>query len=128
MKAERLQKEKDRKIALIKDYDKSQGVNSFMLNGRPAWLDKATRVGLINSLQIEKAAGHKTSVLWLEGESYTVDIDVALQMLAVLELYAKDCYNVTEQHLANVAAETDLNRVYNYNYTKGYPKRLQFNL
>ena len=128
MKAERLQKEKDRKIALIKDYDKSQGVNSFMLNGRPAWLDKATRVGLINSLQIEKAAGNKTSVLWLEGESYTVDIDVALQMLAVLELYAQECYNVTEQHLANVTAETDLNRVYNYNYTKGYPKRLQFNL
>ena len=128
MKAERLQTEKDRKIALIKDYDKSQGVNSFMLNGRPAWLDKATRVGLINSLQIEKAAGNKTSVLWLEGESYTVDIDVALQMLAVLELYAQECYNVTEQHLANVTAETDLNRVYNYNYTKGYPKRLQFNL
>ena len=128
MDKERLLKEKERKVALIKDYDKSQGVNSFILNGRPAWLDKATRVGLINSLQIEKAAGHKTSQLWLDGEPYTVDIDVALQMLAVLELYAKECYNVTEQHLANVAAETDLNRVYNYNYTKGYPKRLQFNL
>lgn len=128
MDKERLNKEKDKKVALIKDYDKSQGVNSFMLNGRPAWLDKATRVGLINSLQIEKAAGHDTSTLWLDGQSYTIAIDVALQMLAVLELYAKDCYNVTEQHIANVMAEEDLNRVYNYNYTKGYPKRLEFNI
>jgi hypothetical protein len=128
MNKERLLKEKERKVALIKDYDKSQGVNSFMLNGRPAWLDKATRVGLTNSLQIEKAAGHVTSTLWLDGQLYIINIDVALQMLAVLELYAKDCYNVTEQHIANIMAEENLNRVYNYNYTKGYPKRLEFNI
>lgn len=128
MTNERLQQEKDRKIALIKDYDKSQAVNSFLINGRRAWLDKATRVGLVNSLQIEKAAGRTISELWLDGEKYTVGIDNALQMLVVLELYAKDCYNVTEEHIKNVAEAVDLNRVYNYNYTKGYPRRLEFNV
>lgn len=123
---ERLQQEKDKKIALIKDYDKSQAVNSFLINGRRAWLDKATRVGLINSLQIEKAAGRTVTELWLDGEKYAVEIDVALQMLTVLELYAKDCYNMTEQHLSTVNSLTDLNRVYNYNYTFGYPRRLRF--
>lgn len=123
---ERLQQEKEKKIALIKDYDKSQAVNSFLINGRRAWLDKATRVGLINSLQIEKAAGRTVTELWLDGEKYAVEIDVALQMLTVLELYAKDCYNMTEQHLSTVNSLTDLNRVYNYNYTLGYPHRLRF--
>lgn len=126
MTEERLQQEKEKKIALIKDYDKSQAVNSFLINGRRAWLDKATRVGLINSLQIEKAAGRTVTELWLDGEKYTVEIDVALQMLTVLELYAKDCYNMTEQHLSTVNSLTDLNRVYNYNYTLGYPRRLRF--
>lgn len=125
---ERLEQEKQRKIALVKDYDKSEGVNSFILNGQTAWLDKATRVGLINSLQIEKSAGRVESTLWLNGKSYVVNIDMALQMLVVLELYAKDCYNVTEQHIANIEQETDLNRVYNYNYTKGYPKKLKFDI
>lgn len=49
-----------------------------------------------------------------------------LQMLSALELYAMECYNVTAQHLATVKKLEDLNRIYNYNYTKGYPKRLNF--
>jgi hypothetical protein len=126
MMADRLQKEKDRKLALILDYDKSQGVNSFLLNGQPVWLDKATRVGLVNSLTMEKGAGRESTILWLDGRSYDIPIDTAFNMLYQLELYAKDCYNTTEQHKANILAEKDLNRVYNYDYTKGYPKRLVF--
>ena len=128
MDRQELDKAIERKIALIKDYDKSQGVNSFALNGQPAWLDKATRVGLVNSLTIEKAAGRAETKLWLNGVSYTLPIDMVLQMLVVLELYAKECYNVTEQHIANVRKLEDMNRVWNYNYTKGYPKRPEFNL
>lgn len=128
MDRQELEKAIERKIALIKDYDKSQGVNSFALNGQPAWLDKATRVGLVNSLTIEKTAGRTETELWLNGVSYTLPIDMVLQMLVVLELYAKECYNVTEQHIANVRKLEDMNRVWNYNYTKGYPQRPQFNL
>ena len=123
-----LDKAIEKKIALIKDYDKSQGVNSFALNGQPAWLDKATRVGLVNSLTIEKSAGRTETELWLNGESYILPIDVVLQMLVVLELYAKECYNMTEQHIANVKKIEDINRVRNYDYTKGYPQRPQFNV
>ena len=35
---------------------------------------------------------------------------------------------VAGQNLAKVNALEDLNRIYNYNYTKGYPKRLMFTL
>lgn len=128
MDKERILKEKEQKVALIKDYDKSQGVNSFIVNDKPVWLDKATRVGLINSLQIEKAANKSETVLWLNEEPYTVKIDDALKMLTVIELYAIECYNTTEKHIATVNSLEDLNRVYNYDYTKGYPKRLRFNI
>lgn len=116
----------ERKIAQIKDYDKSEGVNSFALNDNLVWLDKATRVGLVNSLNIEKAAGRTDTELWLNGQPYKLPIDMVLQMLVVVELYAIECYNVTEQHIANVKALTDINRVWNYRYTKGYPERPRF--
>ena len=123
-----LDKEKNKKIQNIKDYDKSDSVNCFYCNGKSAWLDKATRVGLVNSLNMEKAAGRENTQLWLNGESIDLKVDDALQMMVVLELYAKDCYSVTEQHIANVNELEDLNRVYNYNYTKGYPVKLKFSV
>ena len=36
--------------------------NNIML--KQIWLDKSTRVGLMNSLTIEKNAGKETSTLW----------------------------------------------------------------
>lgn len=117
---------KAKKIALAKKYDKSEGVNSFALNDNLVWLDKATRVGLVNSLNIEKAAGRTDTELWLNGQPYKLPIDMVLQMLVVVELYAIECYNVTEQHIANIKALTDINRVWNYRYTKGYPERPRF--
>lgn len=114
-----------KKIELAKDYDKSEGVNSFELNGKLVWLDKATRVGLMNSLKIEQSVGRSETELWLAGEAYTMSIEKAVQLLEMLEIYAKDCYNMTERHIANINALTDSNRVHNYNYTTGYPERLR---
>lgn len=128
MGKEQLEEQKSLKISIIRDYDKSQGVNSFILNGNPTWLDKATRVGLINSLQIEKAAKREETTLWFNGLSYKVDIDTALKMLTMIELYAVDCYNTTEKHIMAVNELNDVNRVYNYDYTRDYPKRLIFEL
>lgn len=117
-----------KKVALIQDYDKSEAVNSFLVNGGRMWLDKGTRVGLVNSTQVAKAAGAEYIALWANDKSYNIPCDMMLQMLSVLELYAMECYNVTAKHLAKVNALNDLNRIYNYNYTKGYPKRLSFTL
>ena len=121
-----LDKEKNKKIENIKDYDKSDSVNSFIINGKSAWLDKATRVGLVNSLNMEKAAGREMSVLYLNGEKIDISIDEALNMLVVLELYAKECYVVTERHIANIREMNDMGKIHNYRYDIGYPQRLIF--
>ena len=47
----------------IEAYDTSSAVNGFVLNGAEVWLDKATRVGLMNSTTIAKAMGQATTTL-----------------------------------------------------------------
>ena len=48
---------KNAMLAYIEKYDASSSVNSFILNGMEVWLDKATRVGLINSINVTQRAG-----------------------------------------------------------------------
>ena len=52
-------------IKEITAYDVSSNVNGFILNGNVVWLDKDTRVGLMNSTSIQKSAGLTETVLWL---------------------------------------------------------------
>jgi hypothetical protein len=65
------------RIAEVERYDKSEQVNGFYLAGQHAWLDKATRVGLANSIAIEKAAGKTETTLYLDGVALTIGIEQA---------------------------------------------------
>lgn len=112
----------------IAAYDRSETVNSFMLAGNRIWLDKATRVGLVNSIGIEKDAGKLETNLWFGGVKYTIPVDTALQMLAALELYALQCYNVTAEHAAQVEQMETAEEVKSFDYSAGYPEQLVFNL
>lgn len=115
------------KINEITRYDTSSEVNSFKLNGMDVWLDKATRVGLMNSTQIEKAAGHEDTTLWLGTVSLTINCDLAIQMLSALELYALECFNKTAEHKANVEKLETKEEVTAYDYKVGYPEKLDLN-
>lgn len=117
---------KEMKIAEINTYDKSDAVNSFTLAGKQIWLDKDTRVGLVNSIGIEKESGRMNTTLWYNAEKYVIPVDTALQMLNRLELYALDCYNVTQSHIAAVKGLSDAGQVEAYNYKTGYPEQLNF--
>ena len=115
-------------IRKIDEYDTSVNVNSFKLNGVDVWLSKDTRVGLMNSISIEKAAGKEQSVLWFNSICVTVNCDSAIQMLSALELYALDCYNKTSEHKINVQNLSSIEEVHNYDYTQGYPNKLEFTI
>ena len=125
--ATKLDEVKAEVLAKIDAYDTSSTVNSFNLNGLPVWLDKDTRVGLMNSTQIEKAAGHETTTLWLGSVSLVINCDLAIQMLSALELYALECYNKTAEHKANVGKLMSIEEVEAYDYTAGYPEKLDLN-
>lgn len=117
---------KEQLIEEIDEYDTSSDVNSFTLGGKQMWLPKETRVGLVNSITIEKAAGKETTTLWFDGEKYELPVDDALQMLSALELYALECYNVTAAHKANVMTLESVDDVVAYDYESGYPDKLNF--
>lgn len=116
------------KIAEITNYDTSSFVNGFVLNGLLVWLDKATRVGLMNSTTIAKAAGQQTTTLWLKGIKLVVDCDKAIQLLSALEMYALECFNVTASHKAAVSELKSIEEVEAYDYKTGYPKMLEMSV
>ena len=114
------------KISDIQIFDKSESVNTFNFMGKSIWLDKSTRVGLFNSISIEEKAGKADTALWLNGAKYVVPISDALSMLNKIELYALDCYNVTQSHIAAVNALDSIEEIEKYNYKVGYPAKLSF--
>lgn len=120
--AEPLKYMKKAMLHYIDVYDSSSAVNSFVLNGMEVWLDKATRVGLMNSTTIAKASGQKTITLWLDGIKLVMDCDKAIQLLSALEMYALKCFNATASHKATVGELKTIEEVEAYNYKTGYPK------
>lgn len=128
VQAAALEQAKKAKIAEIIAYDTSSSVNGFLLNGLLVWLDKATRVGLMNSTTIAKAAGQETTTLWLGGLKLVVDCDKAIQLLSALEMYALECFNVTASHKAAVNELTTVEEVEAYDYKAGYPKMLEMSV
>lgn len=112
-------------LSLQTEYDNSAEVNSFYLNGKRIWLDKATRVGLVNSLNLEKSTGKTDTILWFNNVSITIDIDKALQLLSIVEMYAKDCYNNTHQHYSDIAKLETIEDCFSFDITSGYPNILK---
>lgn len=111
--------------AAITAYDSSSAVNAFLLNGMLVWLDKATRVGLMNSTTIAKNMGQEKTTLWLGSYQLEVDCDKAIQLLSALEMYALECFNATAAHKKAVGELDNIEAVLTYDYKSGYPEKLK---
>ena len=114
------------KVAEIQEFDKSEDVNSLVLGENVMWFDKSTRVGLFNSISIEKQMGKADTMLWYDATKYIIPISDALSMLDEIEMYALNCYNVTQSHIAAVRSLQTITEVENYNFKVGYPAKLKF--
>lgn len=117
---------KSEKIAEITAYDTSEAVNSFTLGNATMWISRDDRVSIMNSTTILKNAGVEETTLWDDGQKYTLPCNTLIQMLSALEVYALQCYDVTEEHKAAVNALTTIDEVDAYDYTTGYPEKLSF--
>lgn len=126
--AELLSQAKDAKTREIEAYDTSTAVNGFKLNGNAFWLDKTTRVGLMNSTTIAKGMGNATTDLWLGEVKLTIDCDKVIRLLGGIEMYALECFNVTARHKAEVNDLKTVAEVEAYDVTEGYPEQLEINL
>ena len=75
---------------------------------------------------VEQEAGKTETVLWHDGVKNVMLISDALAMLNALELYALNCYNVTQSHIAAVNALDSIEEIEEYDYKVGYPAKLSF--
>ena len=114
-----------KKEEIIK-YDSSDSVNVFMMGEVKMWLDKATRAGLMLRFNAEKAIGKEKTILWYGSAQYELELTTAVQMLYALEVYASQCYDNTQRHLAEVEKLESVTDVESYDFTIGYPDMLTF--
>jgi len=115
------------KLEEIDIYDTSTMVNGFYYDGELMWLDKMTRAALKNTIESLETIGRNELNIWYEDKCITLPLTAAKVMLAALEVYATDCYNVTAQHKLNVKELTTIEDADEYDYTIDYPEQLNFN-
>lgn len=115
-------------LSLQAEYDNSAEVNSFYLNGKRVWLDKATRVGLFNILNLEKSNGIDVTTLWFNTMSVKINVDKALTLLTAVEIYAKKCFDNTQKHYIEIKQLESIEDCLQYDITACYPDILNITL
>lgn len=123
---ELLRRAKQDKLNELENYDNSSEVNNFSVNGKNMWLDTSVRQQLRISLDAMQTLGRETVTKWFDGEQYTYPTSIWYQMLAAVEVYAADALNVTESHKAAINALTTVQEIEDYDFTTGYPEKLEF--
>lgn len=115
-------------LSYIEKYDISSSVNEFELNGMQTWFDKATRVGLVNSINVTQRAGDQKIELWIGNYKLELDCNKAIELLSKIEMYAMNCFNVTSLHKKQVSEFSNIEDFLNYDYKSGYPDKLIINI
>ena len=129
-----LEEIKANKVAEILAYDSSSEVNEFSIGGQPMWLPFETRTRLDRRFAVErmkaesqgKTESEVVTTLWHEGQSFEMPLATAMALLLALEDYATICYDNTQRHIAEVAKLESKEAVEAYDYTTGYPAKLNF--
>lgn len=114
------------KLAELRAYDTSDTVNQFHINSMCGWLSKSTRLGLINSINIEKEAGRTETGIWMNGVLFILPIEKAINILHQIELYALACFSTTQRHISAINQLEIKEEIEAYDYCIGYPGKLSF--
>lgn len=118
---------KKEKIRALNAYDKSSAVNEFTFNSINMWISLEKRKDMRTSISSLKAMSVKEWTYWYNGVPITMPVSQFEDMLNAVEVYAIQCYNVTAQHASNISALESVEEVLEYDYSIGYPEKLNFN-
>ena len=124
--AELLALAKGKKDGDITAFDNSANVNSFIIGGLPMWLGWELRARLKSSLEAIEAAGGTEMTKSFGGIEYPFSVEQWHAMINAVENYAGQCQEVTEGHRAAVNALATIAEVEAYDYTVGYPPKINF--
>jgi hypothetical protein len=116
------------KIAEIDAYDNSEAVNSFLLDGMPCWISMQERSTYNTSISSAELLEETTIEIPLAGQVITLPVVQAKYMLAQIQRYADKAAIVTATHKAAVAALETIEAVEAYDYTVGYPTKIEIEM
>lgn len=123
---------KEAKLSALDTYNESDAVNGFdvVIQGQATslWIDKKTRSDYRSSIEAAELLG-ETEVRPVFGDKEVpLSVQMAKTDLAKIQLYANQCFVVTERHRAAISQLKTVEEVNEYDYTVGYPPRLIFEI
>lgn len=111
-------------IKVQKEYDSSDEVNSFTINGVEGWLNKQTRLGIINDINILEEQRESKYTLWIGQTPIEMKLNNIRDFINKIEVYAMACYANTQSkinEINNIKVQKDL---FTYDITTGYPSKI----
>lgn len=118
---------RNNKIDEINMYDNSNDINTFFINDLPCWLNKSERNYILTRLNAEKINNIENTSMWINNINYILPVDIALDFIYKLEIYASKCLDTTKTHIYNINNLSNIEEINNYNITSGYPEKIYFN-
>lgn len=120
---------KKNKLDQLYIYDRGENVNSFIVNDQiHAWFTPEMRSNYRNSIDAAKLLNIDNLQVFIGDTLVTLPTATAEQMLASIQLYADQCFIVTRRHEAAIQILDNLQDIEDYDFTTGYPERLNFTL
>lgn len=124
-----LEMAKSEMTSKIDQYDRSENVNSFSINGISTWLTVEERLNYKQSVEAAKLMRTSEDIAFFVGDyMLNVSIEAAEYMLAQLQGYADECFIVTKMHKIAVGKLETIEEVDGYDFKVNYPKRLEFTI
>ena len=117
-----------RKKIEIEEYSRSSAVKTYVLNGVEGWEISEDRNSISKAASNKAAIGRTTYTLYHGGVGFPATPSEVVALLAKVEVYASDCYDVTEQHKRYVETLLNIQDVTEYDHTRGYPEVLSITI
>lgn len=129
LQEEWLSKNKVWKKLYAEAYAKSNAVKGILVNGEQVeWFDSERRTSIRQAINDKRAEGRTTTTIYFSNGAYPMSLDDATSLLRTIELYASDCYEVTEQHKAAIDNLTTVSEIEQYDCSAFYPTMPSFTI
>lgn len=124
-----LDEAKSEKIMEIENYDRSDNVNAFTVNGELTdWFTPEQRSSYKSSIDAAKLLGIESLSLFIGNTPVTISTQNAEYMLAQIQHYADQCFIVTKQHKLAVEGMESVEDVDGFDVSQGYPEKINFTI
>lgn len=112
----------------IHQYDGSDDVNAFLVNGNKFWFNVSERSNYTSSIKSARLLGESTIEVFLGNALVEIPCDNAEMMLAQIQRYADKCFIVTKNHLLAAENIETIEECDGYDYKSGYPEMLSYEI